>query len=167
MRGCRIGFGNINEPTLAFFGWRLDLHSIREGSVQFRRPTEFGRSPFPGIRGGARIGISARGVPLGAVTAALGLSLAIESVLLLAAGFLLTLGVSQNTPIVLRVLHEIFRGHAVIAQLRITRQLAIFVDDLLRRAPYLSIRTGTIKDPVDDIGTRETVAVHFGPRAGF
>ena len=54
----------------------------------------------------------------------------------------------------LGVLQEILSGHAVIAQLRITGQLLIFVDDLLRRAAHLALWARAVKHPIDDIANR-------------
>ncbi len=75
---------------------------------------------------------------LSALAVALGLTFPILAFLLLAAGILFLLGAAQHPQVMLRVLLEIFGSDAIIAQLRIPRQLVILVDDLLGRAAHLA-----------------------------
>gem|GEM_PF-5818373 len=56
------------------------------------------------------------------------------------AGIRLALRFAQHTCVVLGVLLKILGGDAVIRQLRIPRQLIVFVDDLLWRSANLAFR---------------------------
>ncbi len=78
----------------------------------------------------------------------------------------LTCGLAKKAGVMLGVLQEILAGHAVVGQLRIARQLLIFLDDLLRRAAHLAFGAGAVEDTVDDIaeGAR---AVRFRTRTGL
>jgi hypothetical protein len=88
------------------------------------------------------------------------------AVLLLLARILFTLGFGKHPKVVLGMLLKVFRRDPVIRQLRIARQLVVFVDDLLRRAADFSLGTGRLEHAVDDVADR-AVAVPLGPRAVF
>ena len=70
----------------------------------------------------------------------------------------------QKPGVMLGMLQEVFRGHAVIRQLGITRQKLIFFNDLLRRAAHLAFGARAVEDTVDDIAERAR-AVLLGTRA--
>ena len=76
-------------------------------------------------------------------------------------GFLFAHGLGKQPGVMLGMLLKILGRHPVARQLRITRKLGVFVDDLLRRAAHFSFRSRTVEDPVDDISdvSRRTVAV--------
>ena len=75
--------------------------------------------------------------------------IAIRAVLLLlllgllgfAAGILLPRGGGQKTCVMLCVLLEVFQGNTVTGQLRVTCELIVFFDDLLRGATHLALGT--------------------------
>jgi hypothetical protein len=83
------------------------------------------------------------------------------------ARFLLALSFAQHTQIVFGVLHKVFGSDTVIAQMGVTRQLVIFINDLLRRATHFALGTRTVKHSVHNICTRRATAVRLGPRTGF
>ncbi len=70
----------------------------------------------------------------------------------------------QKPGVMLGMLQEVFRGHAVIRQLGITCQKLIFFNDLLRRAAHLAFGARAVEDTVDDIAERAR-AVLLGTRA--
>jgi hypothetical protein len=88
-------------------------------------------------------------LPLGLI--ALGLAVAVLTLLLFAALIDLTLGFGQKAQVMFGVLLEVFHRHAVIAQLRVTSQLIVFVDDLLRSTAHLAFGTGTVEHAVDNV----------------
>ena len=98
------------------------------------------------------------------VAAALLVVLLLLLLLLLTLRVHLALRFGQHAGVMLRVLLEVFQCDAVIAKLRITGQLVVFVDDLLRGASHLAFRPRAVKHAVDDVSDR-AVAVPFGPRA--
>ena len=62
------------------------------------------------------------------------------------------------------VLLEVLCRHAVVAQLGVTRQLVVFLDNLLRRAADLAFGARTVENAVNDVATlRLTVAIILGP----
>ncbi len=81
----------------------------------------------------------------------LGLAVAILAFLLLAALIDLALRLGQKPQVMLGMLLEILHRHAVIAKLRIARQLVVLVNDLLRRAADLALGTRAVENPVDDV----------------
>jgi hypothetical protein len=77
----------------------------------------------------------------------------------------LALRLGQNPRVMLGVLGKVLGIHTITRQLRIAMQLGVFLDDLGRGAPDFSIRTGTVKDPIDDIAAcGADVAVLVAPR---
>ena len=87
------------------------------------------------------------------------LTLSVRLFLLLAGLFHFGLGSRQKPEIVFRVLSKVFCRHPIARQLRITMQLIVLVDDLLRRTAYFSVRAGAVKDAIDDIATGRAVVV--------
>ena len=80
--------------------------------------------------------------------------------------FALRLG--QHPQIMLCVLLKALSRHAVMAQLRITGQLVVFVDNLLGRTANFALRTRRVENAVNNVSNRaRAVAVPFGPRAVF
>lgn len=57
----------------------------------------------------------------------------------------------------LGVLLKVLSRHAVIAKLRVAGQLVVFLDNLLRRAAHLTLRTGAVEHPIDDIAAAATM----------
>jgi hypothetical protein len=90
---------------------------------------------------------------------ALGLTLAVLRLGLLALGVDLALRLGQHSQVMLSMLGKILGGDAVARQLRVAVQLVVFLDDLLRRAAHLSVRARTVEHAVDDIATGGTVVV--------
>jgi len=82
------------------------------------------------------------------------LALLMFTLLLLAPRIHLALRLAQKSGVMLGMLLKILSRHTVIAQLRITRQLVVFLNDLLRRTTHFSFGTGTVEDPVDYIPDR-------------
>ena len=78
----------------------------------------------------------------------------------------LALGLGQHARIVFGMLEEVLRGHTIVAQLRITREHQVLVDDLLRGSTHLALGAGAVEHAVDDIAQRAR-AVRFGTRAGL
>ena len=74
---------------------------------------------------------------------------------------------AQQAQVMFRVLLKVFSRHTVIGQLCVSRQLIVFVDDLLRRAAHLALRAGTVKHAVDDIADGTGAIVGLGPRTVF
>lgn len=71
-----------------------------------------------------------------------------------------TLCLTQHPGVMLGMLKKALLSHAIIGKLGIARQHQIFVDDLLRRATNLTLRTGAVKDAIDDIPQR-ALAIGF------
>jgi hypothetical protein len=80
-------------------------------------------------------------------------------VLLFAALVHFALRLAEQTQIMFGVLLEIFSRHTVIAERRIAGQLAVFVDDLLRRATHLALGAGTVEDTVDNAATAVVIII--------
>ncbi len=76
---------------------------------------------------------------------------AVFAFLLFAAGFLLFLGDAQKPHVMFGMLLKILSCHAIIAQMCILGKLAVFVEDLLRRAAHFSFGPGAVKNPINDI----------------
>ncbi len=79
------------------------------------------------------------------------LAFAVFAFLLFAAGFLLFLGDAQKPHVMFGMLLKILSCHAIIAQMCILGKLAVFVEDLLRRAAHFSFGPGAVKNPINDI----------------
>ena len=99
-------------------------------------------------------------LPLGTLTVALGLTLAVLVFLLFALGVLFLLRLAQHPQVMLGVLLKVLGRDAIVGQLRVTRQLVVFLDDLLRGAAHLALGSRTVEDPVYNIADR-TVAVRL------
>jgi hypothetical protein len=97
------------------------------------------------------------------------LTVAVFTFLLFATLVNFALGFGQKAQVMFRMLLEIFHRDAVIAQLGITCQLIVFINDLLRRAAYLALGARAVENPVDDIAdtaVRGIVAARLA-RPGF
>ena len=79
--------------------------------------------------------------------------------LVLAFGIGVALCLGQKPRVMLGMLLEVLARHAVIREERVTRQLRVFVDDLLRGAAHFALGTGTVEDPVDVIGGRAVTVI--------
>jgi hypothetical protein len=79
------------------------------------------------------------------------LTVAVFTFLLFATLVNFALGFGQKAQVMFRMLLEIFHRDAVIAQLGITCQLIVFINDLLRRAAYLALGARAVENPVYDI----------------
>lgn len=90
-------------------------------------------------------------VTVGAFAIPLGLTFAVLAFLFFAALFHFAHRFAQHPQIMFGVLLEIFGGHAIIAQLRVARQLVVFVDDLLRCAAHFAFGAGTVEHTVHNI----------------
>ena len=92
------------------------------------------------------------------------LTFAVLAFLLIATLVNLALCVGQHAQVMFGVLLEVLCRHAVVAQLGITRQLVVFLDNLLRRAADLAFGARTVENAVNDVATlRLTVAIILGP----
>ena len=80
-----------------------------------------------------------------------GLTLAVLAFLLFATLVHFLLRRAQQAQVMLRMLLEIFGCNAVIAQLRITGELVVLVNNLLRRTTHLAFGARAVKYPVDHI----------------
>ena len=89
------------------------------------------------------------------------------AILLLAPLVDLALRLGEHTHVMLGVLLEVLGRHAVVSEPGVTRQLVIFVDDLLRRTAHLALGASAVEHTVDDIAQRVAVAVVLRPRTGF
>jgi hypothetical protein len=104
---------------------------------------------------------------LGLIT--LGLAVAVLPLLLFTALVNLTLGFGQKAQVMFGVLLEVFHRNAIIAQLRVTGELIVFVDDLLRSTAHFAFGTRTVEDAVYDVSdtaVRSIVAARLA-RPGF
>ncbi|OIQ72466.1 hypothetical protein GALL_459060 [mine drainage metagenome] len=108
----------------------------------------------------AAITRAARLIAIAVIVAALVLIVTVLTVLLTQLSHRLT----QHAGVMFGVLQEVFMRHAVIGQLRIARQLEVFLDDLLRGAAHLAFGTRRFKDAVDDVSHR-TRTVRLGTRS--
>ena len=90
-------------------------------------------------------------LPFQTLAIAFGLAFAVLALLLFAAGLLLALRFAQQAQVMFGVLLKVLSRHAIIGQLRIARQLIVFVDDLLRGAAHLALGARAVKDPVHHI----------------
>jgi hypothetical protein len=96
---------------------------------------------------------------------AFSLTVAVELLLLLAGAVDLALRLGQHAGIMLGMLGKILGTDAITRKLGIAVELGVFFDDLCGRAPYLAIRTRTVKDAIDDVSaTRAKIAVLVAPR---
>ncbi len=91
-----------------------------------------------------------------------GLAFAVLAFLFVAALVHFALRLAEQAQVMFRVLLKVFGRYAIIAQLRITRELVVFLYDLLRRAAHFALGAGAVKHAVDDVATLlRTVAVTF------
>jgi len=93
------------------------------------------------------------------------LAITLLAFLLLALFVHLALRFAQQPCVMFRMLLKIFDRNPVIAQMRIARQLIIFVDNLLGRTAHLAFGTRAVKNPVDDITARLAIAIRARFRA--
>ena len=82
------------------------------------------------------------------------LAVPVLAFLLLSLGIHLLLGFAQKSQVMLSVLLEILGCDAIIRQLRITRQLVVLFNDLLRRTAHLALRARAVEHAVHDIADR-------------
>merc|ERR1711969_432113 len=129
----------------------------------------FGRLLLLGLGRGRRVVVTVRAlaVAVRAFLVALRLTLAVLALLLLAPLVDLALRLGEHTHVMLGVLLEVLGRHAVVSEPGVTRQLVIFVDDLLRRTAHLALGATAVEHTVDDIAQRVAVAVVLRPRTGF
>lgn len=98
------------------------------------------------------------------VLVALGLTVAVLAFLLVAALVHLALRFCKQAQVMFGVLLEVFHRHPIIAKLCVTRQLVVFVDDLLRCTADFAFGTGTVKNAVDhvsDAAVRSIIAARL------
>lgn len=98
-------------------------------------------------------------VALIALAVALRLAFAVLPLLLFALLVLLALRFAEHALVMLGMLLEVFRSNPVISKLRITGELVVFVDDLLGRPAHLAVGAGAVKNTIDDVAHRISVAV--------
>lgn len=106
--------------------------------------------PFSGGRGGGRC-LFPLALAFGALSILTLAAFLLLALFFLTQGFLLFLSLAQETQIMFGVLLKVFSRHAVIGELRITRELIVFVDDLLRRTTHLALWAGAVEHTIDDI----------------
>ena len=101
---------------------------------------------------------------LGPLTIPLGLTLTVLALLIVAALVDFALRFAEHPKVMFGVLLKVLGGNTVVAQMGITRQLIVFLDDLLRRATHFALGAGTVEHAVDDVAAlRLAVAVILRP----
>lgn len=160
LTGIRLGLAARFARTLGRFGLGLGLALGRLDKRALARCMI--------VATGLGLRIAALLVLVAAIAVALGLTFAVLALLLFAARVLFLLGGPQKTQVMLGMLLKILCRNPITGKLRITRQLIVFVDDLLWRAAHFAFRAGTIEHAVRDIAHRPVVVtVRLIARAGF
>jgi hypothetical protein len=135
--GLRLAFGRLDQTDVALviaaddIGLRLGCRILRHGLLALvaLTPTR----------------------PLGAVAVAILLTITVEALLLLAPRVLFLLRLAQQAQVMFCMLLEILGRNPVTRQLRIARQLVVFLNDLLRCAAHLALWAGAVKHAIDNV----------------
>jgi hypothetical protein len=150
--GRRPTFGRLDQRAVTSIV--ISLYDIRLRRVSSIASARFISASI------ASASITSAFIALRTIAIALGLALAVFALLLLTLGVLIALGVqfllrfAQKTQVVLCVLLEIFCRNPVVGQLRITCQLVVFFNNLLRRAAHFALGARTVEHTIDDIADR-------------
>lgn len=113
--------------------------------------------PLRSVAPSVAVAVAALATAIGVLTGPVALPAAAPALLLLLTLAFLLLGrhfalrFAQHAGVMFGVLQEVFGGHAIIRQLRVTGEKLVLLDDLLRGATHLALGAGAVKDAIDDV----------------